>query len=187
MNITMKQLICEDALYDQKSLIYQDGHLEEIDDPLDRIDVPEGRLGEFRVERVKTKMGVTLQIPVTAASRELADAAPAEDSDTCYRRFVANRFVALEKTDAIQSASIAADFHTDNKLAAWKTPEAGEQTAQWAGLLDTEAGSMLGIIRMISGKDGSVYILRYAGTGNFTDLQMEEAEIMMALRRRVTR
>ena len=188
MNATMKQLLGSDTLYDEKSLVYQAGSLEQIEDPLDSSNIPEGRLGEFRLERIKTEMGVALQLPVTKTARELSQTTPAEDTQTCYQRSCANRFFMLKKVDSALSAQITADFNADKNLTAWEAETPDEQMAQWIGLMDTgSTGPMLGIVRMISGKDGFVYLLYYAGIGNFTDIRMEETEIMKALYRRVTK
>lgn len=188
MNATIKQLLVSDTLYDEKSLVYQAGTLEQIEDLMDSSKIPEGRLGEFRLERIKTRMGVILQLPVTKAARELSQTVPAEDTEICYQRCCANRFFMLKKVDAALSAQITAGLNSDENLTPWETETPNEQMAQWIGLVDSgSAGPMLGIVRMIFGKDNFVYLLYYAGIGNFTDIRMEETEIMKALYRRISK
>jgi len=185
MDMNMKKLLCEDTLYDQRSLVYENGVLQEVDDPRDTDKIQEGRMGEFFIKRMKLHMGLMLMLPITRASRPLDAAQVLADTDTLFALAAENRFLSVEKGERAQSEE-KMDGRSD--LVRWSGGNAGDGVTQWVGTVDTGTfGTMLGIVSRFSGADGSVYVLTYAGTGNYTDIRMEHREILKAFLRRVAR
>lgn len=181
MDTNMKKLLCDDVLYDRRSLVYENGTLQEIDDPLDTDQLQEGRMGEFFIKRMKIHMGLMLRLPITKASRALDGAQTLTDTDTAFVLAAENRYLSLEKG---ASAPVETQFGTDPDLVPWDGSDAPDGVTQWVGTVGS--GTMLGIVSRFNGRDGAPYVFTYAGTGNFTDIRMEHGEILNAILRRVS-
>lgn len=175
MDATMKELLCGDRLKDRRSLVFENGLLRQIDDPMDANGLPEGRMGEFPRLRVRTALGVTLFLPITRASVCLEDADVMCDTPTAYTLRASVRFLSLEKRDAPEP---------DADLVPWPAGQGDERAEHWVGIL---SGEMVGIVSRFTGNDGSSYVLTYAGTGNFTDIRMEHSNVLHGILQRVLR
>ena len=181
MDTNMKKLLCDDVLYDRRSLVYENGTLQEIDDPLDTDQLQEGRMGEFFIKRMKIHMGLMLRLPITKASRALDGAQTLTDTNTAFVLGAGNRFLSLEKEG---SAPDEEQLDKDPQLVRWDGSDAPDGVTQWVGTVGS--GTMLGIVSRFNGRDGAPYVFTYAGTGNFTDIRMEHSEILNAILRRVS-
>lgn len=175
MDATMKELLCADTLKDRRSLLFENGLLRQIDDPMDADGLPEGRMGEFPRLRLQTALGVPLLLPITRASACLKDADVVCDTPTACTLRASSRFLSLEKRDAPEP---------DADLVSWPAGQGDERAEHWVGIF---SGEMVGIVSRFTGNDGSSYVLTYAGTGNFTDIRMEHSEILGVILRRVLR
>ena len=175
-------MLAEDKLYDGKSLLFENGELLEVDDPRDKKNIPEGRLGEFAIEWIRTAMGVVLKVPVTKMTASMVNEAARVDAESIFYAEAENRWMALEKLDP-ESLEDRARYLAENADLASVSCEA---CRKWVGILTSpENRKMAGMIALVGGTGEDGYVLTYAGTGNFTDIKMEQGLILRSLCRSV--
>lgn len=176
----------KDKLYDKKSLIWENGEIREVADDMDSNTIQEGRLGEFPIKVIRTKMGVTISLPLVANNKTLDYAEDSIDDQNIYQLRSENRILKLEKLlnneyqDRIQNNDKTKDLY--------KIPMEDKENYlfTYEGLIDSDKyGTMLGTIVFFKGKSGDIYEFTYAGIGNYTDIKMEKDIIVKRIYRRV--
>lgn len=178
-------MLLSDKLYDKTSLVFENGSLLRISDPKDSNDLPEGRLGEFPIDRFKTSFGLTFFVPLTRRSRTLKDAVPSVNNREAYRVSSENRYLSVEKRESADGPKAVDALNANGNLV--KCAVDLPNTLQWLGFVDTQKnGIMLGLVRSIKAADGSYYFVTYAGIGNFTDIRMEFNELAAPIQRRLS-
>lgn len=178
------KLLQNDVLYDGRSIIFYKGSITEIIDENDGIQLLEGRLGEFPIERIETKMGILLYIPLTKTSHVLFETEDITDEEDKYQIVTKTRFLCVKKI-AFKKSNAQMEFYKENKDFVCNVKN--KDVLEYMGLLKTgQYGKMLGFVSFIEGKD-EVYILKYAGEGNFTDVRIEQEIILKFMRKRVER
>lgn len=180
MDAKTLEMFKNDKYYDRKSLVFENGILSEVKDAADRENVPEGRFGEFMSKKVKTKLGVTLRLPVTKSSKSLENAVEAENSDREYRIETDDRFLSIEKLSLSAPSEAEAELSADCDLV--KTAE--DDYSRFGFVRTTKGETMIGIVNLICRSGDEVYLLKYAGTGNFTDIRMEYDEILFSVKKK---
>ncbi len=179
MENAIRKMLVEDKLYDKKSLVFEGGTLREISDPLDSDKLPEGRLGEFPLERFRTAMGITLYVPITKASGSVRNAVPITNSEELFEVCTADRYLSLEKNNANDGSAILRNNEADLAIT-----ENNDGEERLVGFIETPEGDkMLGIAAKT--EIGNVdFVFVYAGIGNFTDIKMEMENVIRFLRSR---
>lgn len=184
----LKEMLQKEKFFDKKSIVFESGNLTEVEDALDKSNLLEGRLGEIPIERIKTEVGVEVFIPVSRYNKELAKAKAETDTETCFRIETENRVLALDKKTVDAFAGEAACYDQSENMVRWDRNLPGDGVTEWAGIVDSlHKGPMLGTISAINGLDGNVYVLTYAGIGNFTDIRMEKNSVLKFLYKKVAR
>lgn len=177
MDAKTLEMFKNDKYYDRKSLVFENGVLSEVKDELDRENVPEGRLGEFMSITVKAKPGVAIRLPVTKKSESLETAVEAENSDRAYRIETLDRYLSFEKISATDISTAEGELSSDGDLV-----RVCDST--YFGFVKTfDGASMIGVVKVVCRQNGEVYILKYAGLGNFTDIRMEFDEILFSIKK----
>lgn len=176
------EMLRNDKLYDKKSLIYYEGIIEEVIDEFDSDQIMEGRLGEFPVERIKTIMGVPLMIPLTKDSRVLLETEDILDTENMYQIRTETRFLCLVRCSLTEIEKKSREYIESEKYISVYQEGESEKFIGFCNL--EEYGEMLGLVSIIRGKKDS-YIFKYAGIGNFTDIRMEQRNILSYICRRV--
>ena len=185
---SLKEMLREEKFYDEKSIVFESGKLDEVKDAKDKSSLPEGRLGEIPIERIKTEIGVELFVPMSRFNKELAQAKAEMNTETCFRLETENRVLVLEKKTAEAFEMDAASYDQSENMLRWNQNLPGNDVTEWAGIVQTlHKGPMLGTVSGISKADGDVYVLTYAGIGNFTDIRMEKTGLLKLLYKKVTR
>ena len=182
MDNTFKKALLNDRLYDKKSLIYENGELTEIEDMLDDDRVHEGSLGHFANMRISTEMGIRFVLPLTRVSRSFEDPEYVVDIEEIYQIQSSNRFLSIEKMADVDRQALVERFDEEEELVA--LPEADDRN-QWTGLIECDSENMmLGFVEVFRDKSNVEYVLKYAGTGNYTEIRLEKNNIMRSIYRR---
>ena len=176
------KMLREDKLYDKKSIIFYENKMEEVVDERDRSNIPEGRLGEFPMERIETAMGLTVILPMTKESCVLGKAKERIDLENQFLIVAETRMFSVQKIPFSEF-----EMHLENyqKHEDFILSRAEVRLQEFKGVFDCkEFGKMLGLISFISGRE-YVYLVKYAGKGNFTDIRMEQENIINYIYKRV--
>lgn len=182
-----KKLIQSDKLSDKKSLVWEDNELYEIEDKRDN-NFLEGRFGEFPSERFSTKMGITFIFPIVKSNRKLFEDCNIVDDVSIFEMLSENRVLKIEKIENIEYKNRILNINAIEYLQEINPKERCNVLSIYEGLVETEKnGLMLGRIVFLNGKNGLIYEFTYAGKGNYTDIQMEQRNILKSLARSVKR
>lgn len=179
-------LLRDDKLYDKKSLIWENGEIREVADDMDSNTIQEGRLGEFPIKVIRTKMGVTILLPLVANNKTLDYAEDCIDNQNIYQLRSENRLLKLEKMlnheylDRIQNYDETKDLY---KIC---MEDKENYLFTYEGFIDADKyGTMIGTINLFKGNSNEIYEFTYAGIGNYTDIKMEKDIILKRIFRRV--
>lgn len=186
MNKNIADMLLSDILYDKTSLVFENGILNKIADPMDSNDLPEGRSGEFPCKRIKINCGITLFVPLTRKSRSFKDAKPSTDTESSFCLLTDNRYLSVEKRTSADAHKLIDAYNSSKSFVQGSSNN--PNTTEWLGFLSGNDGkSMLGIVRLIAASDGRMFFVTYAGTGNFTDIRLEMNELLDPLYMRLIR
>lgn len=176
------KMLREDKLYDKKSIVFYENKMEEIADERDCDSLPEGRLGEFPMERIETEMGLTVILPMTKESRVLEKAKERINLEDKFQIAAETRLFGVQKI-AFSEYEMHLESYQNHEDFILNRDE--EKLQEFMGVFNCEEfGRMLGLLSFIHGKE-SVYLVKYAGIGNFTDIRMEQENILNYIYKRV--
>lgn len=170
----------EDKLFDKKSLVWDNGVLELVDDKYDQKGVPEGRMGEFKIERVLTESGVVLFFPIVKKTEGFFLSGSEVDSAKYYQVAFDQRFLKIEMMTKAEHCSMVEELKHSGMMVECFNDKNSDCITEFEGFYCTEDyGDMIGkVSSVLSEKEDMVYTLVYAGKGNYTDIKMEGAFIL---------
>ncbi len=179
------EMIKQDKLYDEKSFMWEDDTLVEMEDELDSNKITEGKLGEFMYERISANMGIKFLFPVVRKNKDLLESPLFTDDQRMYRRIIPNRLFEVKKMEECDFAAACELVEKNEDLYSVMSDKTEEHLGIYEGIIATEEfGNMLGSIAFIKGSD-YIYQLSYAGKGNYTDIKMEKNIILKRITRSV--
>ncbi len=154
-----------------------------INDSLDSEEILDGRSGPYPHERTETKLGILLEYPITGYNRELFDTEkyPATDSENEYIAETPERYLLIQKSSPESYSQLEDELsaNTDLMEVQEKVIRTQRNYKLFAGSIKTIGGkNMIGYILITPDMDQSVYCIKYAGLGNFSDIEVESFGIM---------
>ena len=181
-------LLGNDRLHDGKSLVWENNTLAEIKDEADTDNRTEGRMGEFRFERIKTHMGTVIFFPVVKLNQALLEEQNRTEGESFFDMRNETRILRLERFNAVAADSVQADLDASCYLRKLFLEADSENCDVYEGLMEEADGKRyLGTKVLICGKEGEFYVFTYAGMGNYTDIKMERDVILKRLIRTIKR
>ncbi len=181
-------LLENDRLHDGKSLVWENNTLTEIKDEADTDNRTEGRMGEFRFERIKTHMGTDIFFPVVKLNQALLEEQNRTEGEHFFDMRNETRMLRLERFDAVAAERVQEGLGASCYLRKWFLEADGENYDAYEGLMEEAAGKLyLGTKVLIPIEEGSHYVFTYAGMGNYTDIKMERDVILKRLIRTIKR
>ncbi len=179
-------LLKNDKLYDGKSLIWENNKLTEIKDNLDKNNIPEGRLGEFPINKINISMGLELFLPVVKKNKNLINTQDIIDTPKLYQILSENRILKIEQLGNSEYHKKILEYDNLKFMQNISITDNEKYLQIYEGVLNTEKyGAMLGIITFLSGTKDTTFSFTYAGTGNYTDIKMERDTILKKLIRSI--
>lgn len=180
--VDILQVIAEDKEFDGKSVIWDGEKVQVVDDELDNRNVMDGRYGEFEFVTLKTKLGFDLVLPNTGHNSDLflADKYPVIDTDDEYNIETPGRFLSIKRESIDSFNQKEAELLSDQELIESSNEAINSEMEHklFTGIINTTSGEdMIGFLLLIPGED-SVYLFRYAGIGNYSDIRVEAFNTM---------
>ncbi len=181
-------LLEKDKLYDEKSLFWENNILSEIQDEDDTDKRTEGRLGEFKIQRIQTKMGIAFFFPIVKLNKSLLDVQNITDEADRYTMENDTRLLCLEKLDAAQAETVVGEYEASSGLRKYTEEVDETDYVVFEGVIPGTGGELfLGTRLLVSDKSDDLYVFTYAGKGNYTDIKMERNIIAKRLIRTIKR
>ncbi|MBE5961914.1 MAG: hypothetical protein E7256_11150 [Lachnospiraceae bacterium] len=189
----LRSLLDGDRLYDKKSLIWENGRINEVQDDRDLKDIPEGRFGEFKVERVNTEMGVKLLLPLTEENKKFKNPNETINTGSHFKIHTENRILELE-TLTESEYKMMVQACESSKFLYKSSNEENNGLQKYEGMIGEETDGdthndkwMLGNVVFFEGQNNEIYAFTYAGIGNYTDIKMESSFILNKIIWRIRR
>ena len=176
-NLSILEAISQDKEFDGKGIMWDGDKVKIIDDELDSKDIVDGRSGPFALERVETKLGVTLTIFNTPYNSNLFDSEhyPATDTEEEYMVETPERYLSVRISNSDSYSRLEDELTKDTELV--EVYEKGISQRDYrifTGKIKTPNNKdMIGFILITPDVDRSVFCIKYAGFGNYSDIQVE--------------
>jgi hypothetical protein len=146
-------------------------------DRLDSRSILDGRAGPFPHELYETKLGITLSIANTGLNSNLFDRGqyPPTDSEEEYMIETPERYLSVEKSSPDSYSRLEEELLNDTGLMEIDKEGLSERDYRaFAGKIKTpQDKDMIGVIVITPDVDKSVFCIKYAGIGNFSDITTE--------------
>lgn len=169
-----------DQLFDKKSLVWENNTLEIINDKYDAENVPEGRMGEFKIKRILTELGVVILFPVINETEEIFLSGSEEDNSDFYQLSFDKRFFKIEKMSKAEHGCMIKELENSGTMIKCINDKNPVCISEYEGFYYTENyGDMIGrVSSFVDKEEGVIYNFTYAGKGNYTDIKMEGSFIL---------
>ncbi len=175
--LSILEAISQDKKFDGKGIMWDGDRVKIVDDELDFEDIVDGRAGPFARERFETEFGVTLTIANTPYNSNLFDSEhyPAIDTDVEYLIETPERYLSVRIRDSDSYSQLEDELTKDAELMEVYENRISQRDYRiFAGKIKTSKGKdMIGFILITPDVDHSVFCIRYAGFGNYSDIQTE--------------
>lgn len=175
--LSILEAISQDKDFDGKGILWDGEKVEIIDDELDYEDILDGRAGPFYHELIETKLGATLTISNTPYNSNLFDSEhySATDSEEEYMVETPERYLSVRKSNSDSYSQLEDEFSKDKELMEVYEESISQRDFRiFTGKIKTPNGKdMIGVILITPDVDRSVFCIKYAGFGNYSDIQSE--------------
>lgn len=175
--MSILEAIAQDKEYDGKSIVWDGEKACIIYDELDSRAILDGRAGPFPHVWYETKLGITLNISDTGLNSSLfdSDQYPPTDSEGEFAIETPERYLSVVKSSQDSYSKLEEELLNDAELMEINEKGLSERDYRvFAGKIRTpQDKDMIGVIVITPDVDGSVFCIKYAGIGNYSDISTE--------------